>query len=135
MLLVHYSFMYMFHHLVDYLFCVSSSCYFTSHCVYASMSLCIYCSQCTQLSFFFFFLNNPPPPKFSPLPPPDPLPIPPATTSAPALLPRPTTARTPRPRAQAELTDAATRRFERPPLQSGVLHEQYRVARGSRPAY
>src|SRR5262249_47986217 len=53
----------------------------------------------------------------------------------PSLLAHTTTAPTAQAPAASELIDAAIHRFDRAPLQSGVLHEQYRVARGDQPAY
>jgi hypothetical protein len=44
----------------------------------------------------------------------------------------PTAARIP---TVTEMIDAAIHRFDRAPLQAGVLHEQYRIERDSRPAY
>ncbi|HEX9438337.1 MAG TPA: hypothetical protein VF909_01595, partial [Roseiflexaceae bacterium] len=46
--------------------------------------------------------------------------------------PAPTLVRAP---TAAELIDAAIHRFDRAPLQAGVLHEQYRVQVGGEPAY
>jgi hypothetical protein len=53
----------------------------------------------------------------------------------PGWLPRGGQSRAPAPQTAVEIIDSAIRRFERPPLQSGVLHERYQIDAGDEPAY